>query len=374
MVYLPAVVMVGQYFHKRRALAQGLSTTGTGFGTFLITVLLKYLCAEFGWRNAMIIQGAITLNLCVCGALMRPLDPREKRGGDHVERRNDGRDLREPSLLDAEVVKANGTLYEEDGGEAARVDAGTLWKRENAKNEMITNDMNKLGILKSLTRMSVVVRSGFWTWYSSYFGSASLFTNKVFVAFVCWALLAYCSFVIPFIHLPEIVEMYGLSEQNNVFPLTSIIAIVHIFGKIILGFIGDLDCVSAWNVFLAANFTLAVCILVLPLMQVYTSLAVVCALIGFSSGYFSLMPVVTEDLVGIGQLPNAFGIIICANGISALLGPPFAGWIYDVTRKYDYSFYACGSLYMVGILCLLLEPCLKSKKKAADKAANCAEA
>lgn len=34
MVYLPAVVMVGQYFQKRRALAQGLSTTGTGFGAF----------------------------------------------------------------------------------------------------------------------------------------------------------------------------------------------------------------------------------------------------------------------------------------------------------------------------------------------------
>ncbi|CAJ0928955.1 unnamed protein product [Ranitomeya imitator] len=51
MVYLPAVVMVGQYFQKRRALAQGLSTTGTGFGTFLITVLLKYLCVEFGWAE-----------------------------------------------------------------------------------------------------------------------------------------------------------------------------------------------------------------------------------------------------------------------------------------------------------------------------------
>ena len=75
MAYLPAVVMVGRYFQKRRALAQGLSTTGTGFGTFLMTVLLKYLCAEYGWRNAMFIQGAVSLNLCVCGALMRPLSP-----------------------------------------------------------------------------------------------------------------------------------------------------------------------------------------------------------------------------------------------------------------------------------------------------------
>lgn len=318
MVYLPAVVMVGQYFHKRRALAQGLSTTGTGFGTFLITVLLKYLCEEFGWRNAMIIQGGITLNLCVCGALMRPLDLIEEC---RVEKTGAHKTTRDVSLLEADVGKANSNLPEE--GE----DAAAPWCKEDSSNGIVKKDISKLGILKSLTRMTVTVRCGFWAWYYSYFGAASLFNNKVFVAFVVWALLAYCSFVIPFIHLPEIVEIYGMTEQNNIFPLTSIIAIVHIFGKIFLGYIGDLSCVSAWNIFLASNFTMGICILILPLMQVYAALAVVCALIGFSSGYFSLMPVVTEDLVGIKQLANAYGIIICANGISALLGPPFAGTV-----------------------------------------------
>ncbi|KAM4771478.1 monocarboxylate transporter 14 [Rhinophrynus dorsalis] len=368
MVYLPAVVMVGQYFQKRRALAQGLSTTGTGFGTFLITVLLKYLCKEFGWRNAMIIQGAVSLNLCVCGALMRPLDDTERCTIDCEEKASVQKDDKERSLLDAEGVKVNGALHEEEEGEVvARAETGASWSKEGIEKEMAIKNTSKLGILKSLTHMTVAVRSGFSAWYSSYFGAASLFTNKVFVAFVIWALLAYCSFVIPFIHLPEIVELYGLSEENNVFPLTSIIAIVHIFGKVILGFLGDLPCISAWNVFIASNFTVGVSILVLPLMQVYASLAIICAFIGFFSGYFSLMPVVTEDLVGIKQLANAYGIIICANGISALLGPPFAGWIYDVTQKYDYSFYVCGLLYMVGIVCLLLEPCLKSDKEKSEK-------
>ncbi|KAM3931735.1 monocarboxylate transporter 14 [Leptodactylus fuscus] len=363
MVYLPAVVMVGQYFQKRRALAQGLSTTGTGFGTFLITVFLKYLCAEFGWRNAMIIQGAVTLNLCVCGALMRPLETRMQSSTEAMTNHQDKKDA---SLLDADAAKPNNVLHSDEDGEF-KTDVGPSWSKEDTSNEIVMKDISRHGILKSLTRMTVAMRSGFWTWYSSYFGAASLFTNKVFVAFVIWALLAYCSFVIPFIHLPEIVELYGMSEQNNIFPLTSIIAIVHIFGKIILGFLGDLSCVSAWNVFIASNFTLGICILILPLMQIYAALAVVCALIGFSSGYFSLMPVVTEDLVGIKQLANAYGIIICANGISALLGPPFAGWIFDITQKYDYSFYVCGLLYMLGIICLLLEPCLQPKEKSHEK-------
>lgn len=166
--------------------------------------------------------------------------------------------------------------------------------------------------------------------------------------------------------------MYRLSEQNDVFPLTSIIAIVHILAKVILGVVADLPCIRVWNVFLMANFTLVLSIFILPLMHTYAGLAVICALIGFSSGYFSLMPVVTEDLVGIEHLANAYGIIICANGISALLGPPFAGWIYDITEKYDFSFYICGLLYMVGILFLLIQPCIQmieqSRKKYLDGA------
>ncbi|XP_069322466.1 monocarboxylate transporter 14 [Eulemur rufifrons] len=369
MAYLPAVVMVGKYFQKRRALAQGLSTTGTGFGTFLMTVLLKYLCAEYGWRNAMFIQGAVSLNLCVCGALMRPLSP--QKGGNNPG----GKDPQVLPELSTESVKSNGQLgrtEERDGGLGNGDTLCDLQAQECPDQALPRKNMWALRVLKTVSQLTVRVRKGLSDWYSGYFGTASLFTNRMFVAFIFWALFAYSSFVIPFIHLPEIVNLYNLSEQNDVFPLTSIIAIVHIFGKVILGIVADLPCISIWNVFLLANFTLVVSIFILPLMHTYAGLAVICALIGFSSGYFSLMPVVTEDLVGIEHLANAYGIIICANGISALLGPPFAGWIYDITQKYDFSFYICGLLYMVGILFLLIQPCVRiieqSRRKYMDGA------
>ncbi|NXY91088.1 MOT14 protein, partial [Alcedo cyanopectus] len=365
MVYLPAVVIVGHYFQKRRALAQGLSTTGTGFGAFLMTALLKYLCADFGWRNAMLIQGAISLNLCVCGALMRPLSPKdtEKR----VLRSNGKENQAEVLSHSAESVKSNGVLSEEvDKKEAAAaaneevLDSGQ--QVEHAGGSGRGGNMHGLRMLKTVSQLTVRVRKGFAIWYSSYFGAASLFTNRVFVAFIIWALFAYSSFVIPFIHLPEIAKQYNLTSQNNIFPLTSIIAIVHIFGKVILGIISDLPFISTWNVFLMANFTMVICILTLPLMQTYVSLTVVCALLGFSSGYFSILPVVIEDLVGTKDLANAYGIIICASGISALFGPPFAGWIYDITQKYDFSFYISGLVYMVGIIFLLIQPWIQKKQ------------
>ncbi|XP_028645350.1 monocarboxylate transporter 14 [Grammomys surdaster] len=369
MAYLPAVVMVGRYFQKRRALAQGLSTTGTGFGTFLMTVLLKYLCAEYGWRNAMFIQGALSLNLCVCGALMRPLSPEKVEHCPGAE---------EPCALpdySTESVKSGGPLAmteEQDRRPGNEETVCDLQTRECQGQVHPRKNVCAFRVLKTVSQLTVRVQRGFRDWHSGYFGTASLFTNRMFVAFIFWALFAYSSFVIPFIHLPEIVSLYNLSEQNDVFPLTSIIAILHIFGKVILGAVADLPCISVWNVFLIANFTLVLSIFLLPLMHTYESLAVICALIGFSSGYFSLMPVVTEDLVGTEHLANAYGIIICANGISALLGPPFAGWIFDITQKYDFSFYICGLLYTVGILFLLIQPCIQmieqSRRKCIDGA------
>ncbi|XP_075386301.1 monocarboxylate transporter 14 [Tenrec ecaudatus] len=360
MAYLPAVVMVSRYFQKRRALAQGLSTTGTGFGTFLMTVLLKSLCAEHGWRNAMFIQGAVSLNLCVCGALLRPLAAGPARGEPA------GKGAPAPQARSPGSVRSAGQ-EEPDSAAANEAALGDVQAPESEGQARPRRDMRALRALKTMSQLTLRVKEGCGDWYAGYFGTASLFTNRMFLAFVFWALFAYSSFVIPFIHLPEIVRLYRLSEQNDAFPLTSIIAIMHIFGKVILGIVADLPCIRVWDVFLVANFSLVTSILVLPLMHTYAGLAVVCALIGFSSGYFSLMPVVTEDLVGIEHLANAYGIIICANGISALLGPPFAGWIYDITQKYDFSFYISGLLYMVGILFLLVQLCLRLMAQSRKK-------
>lgn len=45
----------------------------------------------------------------------------------------------------------------------------------------------------------------------------------------------------------------------------------------------------------------------------------------------------------------------------------FAGWIYDITQKYDFSFYICGLLYLVGLLFLLIQPCIQIIEQSRKK-------
>lgn len=73
-MYLPAIVMVGYYFDKRRALATGIAVCGSGIGSFVFAPLGDALLTRYGWKGAMWIISAISLNGLVFSALFRPLE------------------------------------------------------------------------------------------------------------------------------------------------------------------------------------------------------------------------------------------------------------------------------------------------------------
>lgn len=70
--------MVGMYFEKRRPLANALSSAGECISTFILTPLFQLLIDSYSWRGALLILGALQLNLCVCGMLLRPLPTRRQ--------------------------------------------------------------------------------------------------------------------------------------------------------------------------------------------------------------------------------------------------------------------------------------------------------
>uniref|UniRef100_A0A3P9MZW8 Solute carrier family 16 member 12 n=1 Tax=Poecilia reticulata TaxID=8081 RepID=A0A3P9MZW8_POERE len=72
--YTTAIAMVGKYFNERKALAYGIALSGSGIGTFLLAPAVQLLIEHYSWRGALLVLGGFVSNLCVCGALMRPLE------------------------------------------------------------------------------------------------------------------------------------------------------------------------------------------------------------------------------------------------------------------------------------------------------------
>lgn len=80
MIFLPAIIVVGLYFSKRRAIATGIATSGSGVGTFAYAYLCDHLLRIFSWRQTILILTGILLNCLACGMIFRPLVPvRRKR-------------------------------------------------------------------------------------------------------------------------------------------------------------------------------------------------------------------------------------------------------------------------------------------------------
>ena len=74
MQYLPSLAIIPFYFIKRRSFAVGVAVSGAGVGVFLYPPFLIWLEEHYTWRGAMLILSGISLNMVVCGALLKPVD------------------------------------------------------------------------------------------------------------------------------------------------------------------------------------------------------------------------------------------------------------------------------------------------------------
>lgn len=57
MMYLPAVVGVGFYFEKKRAVATGIAVCGTGIGVMAMAPFAKFLLDHLDWKNTHYVLG-----------------------------------------------------------------------------------------------------------------------------------------------------------------------------------------------------------------------------------------------------------------------------------------------------------------------------
>lgn len=94
LMYLPAIVMVGFYFEKRRALATGIAVCGSGIGAFIFAPLCNSLLYHYNWKGATWIIAGITLNGVVMGALFRPLEaPRRVKTPEEIEKEEEEKEI-----------------------------------------------------------------------------------------------------------------------------------------------------------------------------------------------------------------------------------------------------------------------------------------
>ncbi|CAG0882479.1 unnamed protein product [Cyprideis torosa] len=82
--YIPSIVIIDEYFTKRRTIAVGIACSGIGLGSFIYPHITRFALYFFGWRGAFLICAGLTVNISVAGLFMKP-GPLQRARSQDVE-------------------------------------------------------------------------------------------------------------------------------------------------------------------------------------------------------------------------------------------------------------------------------------------------
>lgn len=293
--FQPAVTILGHYFVRRRPFANALSSTGTALGLCVLPVLGNYLHIEYGWRGSFLILGAMLLNCCVCGAVMRPLQPPRPRG---------------PPLMNHRP-----SLSQEDKGKKTK------------------------GLLRTVSNyvLSAVKKHMAFDQFCN---------NSRFCVYsigITWMMLG---FVVPLIYLVPYATAHDM-EPGRAAMLLSILGIVNIVIRPPIGIIFGMPWFRGRHIYvfsaalLVNGLSNSICCIgaSFPVLVAYVVIyGLSMSLVG------SLMFTVLMDIVEMSRFPSALGLLAIMESITLLIGPPLAGILVDRSGQYSPVFFACSAV------------------------------
>uniref|UniRef100_A0AC35TKQ9 MFS domain-containing protein n=1 Tax=Rhabditophanes sp. KR3021 TaxID=114890 RepID=A0AC35TKQ9_9BILA len=175
----------------------------------------------------------------------------------------------------------------------------------------------------------------------------TLFKSVTFVIFAISGFLTFSCFFVPYIFLGQQAMSKGVSESQKG-TIIMYLGLVNTIARVACGYLADLPSVDALQVSNIAITMGGLATMCIPFLTEYYMFALYTIPFALGAACFSaLRSVICVDLFGIERLTSAFGVLLLFMGFAALCGPPFAGFLGDVTNNMDVSFYVMGALMAV---------------------------
>jgi MFS family permease len=285
-----------RWFHRKRGLVVGITSSGGGMGVVLLAPLAAFLIDRFDWRTAFLIMGAVIWIVMTAASLWLVKDPASKG-----------------LLPDGDTPKPQKPAEVSPDAPAPRT-----------------------GISDYTLREAIRLRP-FWllllTWLS-----ISLALHMVMVHVVPYAL------------------SLGIDPLNAAF-IISLVGLCNIPGRLIVGRISDRFGRNALGT--ACMACLVTALLWLMHAHTLWMLYGFAVIFGFFwGGAGTMTTVLIGDIFGMRNLGSIMGIMSTAWSVGAALGPGIAGIIFDLSGHYLAAFgIAAGALFIsIFFICFTSKP------------------
>ncbi|XP_045772176.1 uncharacterized protein LOC123872090 [Maniola jurtina] len=435
--YVAAVVIVAYYFGNKCALATGYSMCGSGIGTFIFAPLINDWLDKYGWRGTTIILAGPLLNMVVCGLLFRELPWMITMNEDRAKQRQRRRDTNSKSsaagstkattnAVDIEAVttsivpqysslvdlptymtgdegvsletfelmfsrgRAYGMLAQNHPGTSRSFsDSGRLHELSPPKTLMspeITSPNNSvpsapeingitqlnnnaaLWLLKQMQRYAGLC----WDLLVDILGF-SLLLNPAFLVFAVSYFLLHMWNSMPHMYIADNNLGMTLDDYST---LTSSMSLISILSEILLGWIGNSECVSPIQVYAVCMILCGLVTAIMPLLTTYLGLGIASRAFSiFFAANYSLTGVILVEQVTLEKFTKAYGLLLFVHGLASFTVPPLIEWIFEITNNYDLLCYLAGGFMGLSGLILVVLPLYnavrrRDKPRSTDRSAN----
>jgi MFS family permease len=289
---IPQQAAIANWFKKRRTLALGILTAGTGMAGIMAPVIV-YLTQDFGWRQAMFFLCPMVLIIGLPLSLVIRHRP-------------------EPYGLLPDGEKVSESPRPETGGNAEKTTTRTA------------TGLSLRQTLKTAT---------FWI----------LFLSSFLTGFAPHTIQ---------VHLIPYITGLGLSENVAALTLTGY-TVLSVVGR--LGFAALGDIYDKKRLFVIAALIEAVGVFILIHISASWMILPFLVLYGLGyGGTVPLTPAMQADCFGTKSFASIRGLMMLSHTIPGILGPFLAGWLYDVLGNYNFTFTALSVLCCLAAPAIML--------------------
>lgn len=183
----------------------------------------------------------------------------------------------------------------------------------------------------------------------------ALRTRPFLLLYASAACLSFALFV-PFVHLVPYALDHGFSVATGALVL-GLVGIGSTVGRFLVGSVADRY--GRLEVYVCCFGGVAMTFFVWLLASELVLLGIFAFVFGtFYGGFVALAPSVTVDYFGPGAAASIIGFFYSSVGVGTLLGPPFAGYVFDRLGGYEYAIVAgqYAAIVATGLAMLLPSP------------------